>query len=258
VLIRGQGLTGATTVKFGFNESPTVVVHSDTELATMSPPSLSGGNALVTVYANDIPSNSLTFNYLSRMWAGDRRSVFFVEVAYLLLLLVLGAAYASWPAFKNIFSTDLAPIPIIIPWFAALGGVTISLSAVFRHTDDWDPTYFFWHVVRPFIAIVLGSIAYLIFLGGILATGTTGVVPATPKNPIEGVSYDVIAFVAGYREEVLRSLIKRVVDLLLNPSGNTIETTKTTTVTRTYKPAQDGGPLAATREATVGPPSNGS
>jgi len=238
VLIRGSGLAGATKVKFGFDQSELVSVHSDAEIATLSPKPRVGGNTLVTVYVGDTPSNSLTFNYI-RNWGGDRQTVFLIEVGYLLLLLSLGAAYASWPPFKSFFSHDLGAVPIIIPWFAALGGVTISLTAVFRHADDWDPSYFFWHIARPFMAVVLGSVAYLIFLGGVLASGSVAV-SATPTSGIQGISYDVIAFVGGYREDVLRTLIKRVVDLILNPPGAPAELPRKPLTAPPHLPPIDG------------------
>lgn len=236
VLIRGRGLTGATKVKFGLREIEVDggTVHSDSEVTILSPHSVAG-NALVTVWVGETPSNSLTFNYQARSW-GDRRSVFLIESGYLFILLVLGLAYASWPPFKSLFSHDLGAIPIIICWFAALGGVTISLTAVFRHTNDWDPSYFFWHLARPFVAVVLGSIAYLIFLGGVLASGSVAVT-ATPTSGVQGISYDVIAFVGGYREEVLRTLIKRVVDIILNPSGLVAEAPPKPLVAPPYVPA---------------------
>jgi hypothetical protein len=238
-----------TKVRFGFDQSELVSAHSDNQIATLSPKARVGGNALITVYAGDTPSNSLTFNYIARRWGGDRRSVFWIEVGYLILLLSLGAAYASWPPFKSFFSHDLGAVPIIIPWFAALGGVTISLTAVFRHTDDWDPSYFFWHIARPFMGMVLGSVAYLIFLGGVLASGSVAV-SATPTSGIQGISYDVIAFVGGYREDVLRALIKRVVDLILNPAGATAEPPRRPLTAPPYLPATDGAG-GVPREATT-------
>jgi hypothetical protein len=259
VLIRGSGLAGATKVRFGFDQSELVTAHSETEIATLSPKARVGGNALVTVYVGDTPSNSLTFNYIARIWGGDRKTVFWIEVGYLLLLLSLGAAYASWPPFKSFFSHDLGAVPIIIPWFAALGGVTASLTAVFGHTDDWDPRYFFWHIARPFMAIVLGSIAYLIFLGGVLASGSAAV-SATPSTAgIQGISYDVIAFVGGYREDVLRTLIKRVVDLILNPPAAAAEPPRKPLIAPLYLPAGAGpgnAPPETTTVAAAPPNSN--
>lgn len=249
VLIRGSGLAGATKVKFGFDHSELVTSHSDAEIAALSPKARVGGNALVTVYVGDTPSNSLTFNYIARHW-GDRKTVFWIEVGYLLLLLSLGATYASWPPFKSFFSHDLGAVPLIIPWFAALGGVTASLTAVFGHTDDWDPRYLFWHIARPFMAIVLGSVAYLIFLGGVLASGS-GAVSATPSTTgVQGISYDVIAFVGGYREDVLRTLIKRVVDLILNPPSSPAEAPRKPLTAPPYLAGTDGAGTVP-RETTI-------
>ena len=71
---------------------------------------------------------------------------------------------------------------------------------------------------------VLGTLAYLIFIGFINAT-TTGATTtsgtATP-SPIpttaeKTIPYLVIAFVVGFRESTFRQLIARVVDVILGP-----------------------------------------
>jgi len=89
------------------------------------------------------------------------------------------------------------------------------------------------------MAVVLGSVAYLIFLGGVLASGSVAV-SATPTSGIQGISYDVIAFVGGYREEVLRTLIKRVVDLILNPSSAPAELPRKPLTAPPHLPGSDG------------------
>jgi hypothetical protein len=62
----------------------------------------------------------------------------------------------------------------------------------------------------------LGTVAYLIFIGVIQATGTTPSAVGSSTS-IKLITYLVIAFVVGFREETFRALIKRVVDILLSP-----------------------------------------
>lgn len=46
------------------------------------------------------------------------------------------------------------PIPVGVTWWGALGGVTISLTGIFRHPRSWDDAHNGWHVARP----VLGAV----------------------------------------------------------------------------------------------------
>ncbi len=103
------------------------------------------------------------------------------------------------------------PVPAAVPWFGALGAVTIGIVRVVEHAVEWDDGQFYWHVSRPLLGAVLSTIAYLIFLAGILATGTTDIAVGKTKNIIDY----IIAFVVGFREDVFRNLIKRVSDALL-------------------------------------------
>jgi hypothetical protein len=56
----------------------------------------------------------------------------------------------------------------------------------------------------------------MIFIGVIQATGTTPSAVGSAA-PAELITYLVIAFVVGFREQTFRTLIKRVVDILLSP-----------------------------------------
>src|SRR5712691_8912647 len=59
--------------------------------------------------------------------------IFSLELIYLAVLLGTAGLYLKWKAFHDFFPDPLGPIPIGVPWFGALGAVTISLYAIFRY-----------------------------------------------------------------------------------------------------------------------------
>lgn len=148
---------------------------------------------------------------------------FWLGMMYTGLLLLLGAIY-------NLTSLDPRPtlvggiLPIAVPWFGALGGVTISLEGVFLWNTQWDKKYNYWHIGRPLFGAVLGIIAFFLFVVIGAAAGTppkfldstpTGAKDIPPLKDF--IIYYVVAFLVGYREETFRELIKRVTDLILKP-----------------------------------------
>lgn len=164
-------------------------------------------------------------------WVQRRQPGFFfwLNIGYLVVLLVL-------PVLR---SADLPPvgpeyigdpigdvIPVGVPWFGALGAILISLYGVLDHNQEWDAKWNFWHMARPVAGVVLGTVAYLIFIGVVNATGatpTTGASAAEGSGPVPDsnlIPYYVIAFVVGFREHTFRALIQRAVDVLLGPGDS--------------------------------------
>lgn|SRR5262245_33817357 len=107
------------------------------------------------------------------------------------------------------------PVPFLVPWFGALGAVVLSLSGVFEHRKDWDEEYCYWYWARPFVGAVTSTVSVLIFQSGILAVG--GELPNQSNTTTKNLLYYLIAFIAGYRENVFRDLIRRVADVILTP-----------------------------------------
>lgn len=143
----------------------------------------------------------------------QRGLVFALEVTYLLALMALAGAASAWGGWRSHVPTDIGPVPLSIPWFGALGGVITSLRGVFDHAHNWNSDYLLRHIARPLTAAVSGTVAYLILLGGLVAVGQT---PATGGGAARAaIVYDVVAFLVGYREEVFRTMLQRVVDRLL-------------------------------------------
>jgi hypothetical protein len=135
---------------------------------------------------------------------------FWIAFGYLIALLTVFALYHTWSGFREALPQELGPLPIGVPWFGALGGALISLSATYRHRRDWDETYDYWHYARPWVGATIGSLGVLILLAIVEASTTT-------SQPIDGLALYVVAFIVGYRESTFRDLISRASDLLLGP-----------------------------------------
>ena len=91
----------------------------------------------------------------------------------------------------------------------------ISLSGILKHPKDWRPEYELWHIARPVLGAVMGTVGFLILFVIIRSTGAN-----VPKS---GITYDVLAFLVGYREEIFRTLLKRAADVLLSSGPTTNE-----------------------------------
>lgn len=107
-------------------------------------------------------------------------------------------------------------LPLWIPWAGALGGMTISLVGVARHNHEWNaPLYGVWHLLRPLLGGVSGTVAVLAMLFVLRTLEPSKVDASTVPDAASTAVMVVISFVIGYREETFRELIKRVVDLIL-------------------------------------------
>ena len=152
---------------------------------------------------------------LSKWSPGEFLALDVLYVAILIVLLISRQAHWLW--IDRISNPIGGIVPLGVPWFGALGGVTISIYGVVDHNDHWQGKWGLWHAIRPVVGAILGTLAYLIFIGFIQATGTkpSSVSSSSPK--IDSVIYLVIAFVVGFRESTFRNLVTRVVDTLLTP-----------------------------------------
>jgi hypothetical protein len=145
---------------------------------------------------------------------------FWLSITYTLLLLVGAVVY-------NIAYAGPTPylvggmLPIAVPWFGALGAVTISLEGVFTWSESrWNPEYNYWHCGRPVFGAVLGSVSFYLFVLIVMSAGTTPKFLDAQASPAKDfIIYYVVAFLVGYREETFRELIRRVTDLILKPGA---------------------------------------
>jgi hypothetical protein len=166
-----------------------------------------------------------TVLYKERKTSIEARQVaffFWLELAYMALLIALGAVYMTcWPPNDKDVNLIGGIVPFAIPWFGALGAVLIGLEGVFMHNKNWDSKYNYWHIARPLIGAVLGFVAFFIMVLVIKSSGAspTFLTPQDPKfTSTDLVLFYVLAFLVGYREETFRELIKRATDLILAPS----------------------------------------
>ena len=99
---------------------------------------------------------------------------FGLAVAYLIFLLLLAVGRETGFWFLDDLHDPIAGVlPLGVPWFGALGAVTLSLYGVFDHNDHWDYKWNYWHIARPLVGIVLAIVAYFIFITLISSTGLT-------------------------------------------------------------------------------------
>jgi hypothetical protein len=137
-----------------------------------------------------------------------------LQLLYVVALVGLAVLYAHSGRLGSLIPDPAGPVPLAIPWWGALGAVTISMTGIFRNRLRWDPSFTCWHIARPIVGAIAGSVGYLIFVTVIRSAGTS--VAAGP--PPSGGVFDLVAFLIGYREAVFRELLQHATDLLLKPS----------------------------------------
>ena len=131
---------------------------------------------------------------------------------YLVVLLVSGVEYLHWSWLHRYFAGNLHEVTFGTIWWGALGGVTISLSGIVGHADRWKPELNLWHVFKPFLSAVAAAVSVLIF--GLLITST-----GAQRASASSVTFLVLAFIVGYREEIFRNLLKKAADLILSQTS---------------------------------------
>lgn len=141
---------------------------------------------------------------------------FILDLVYIAILVVLLIGrHAHWLDINKIPDPIGGLVPIAIPWFGALGAVTLSLYGVFTWNSQWDTKWNYWHAARPFVGAIFAVVSFLIFIGIINATGAS--VNAKPAPATDNLPYLVLAFIVGFREQTFRTLLQRAVDIILGP-----------------------------------------
>lgn len=141
-----------------------------------------------------------------------------INVGWLAALIVTAFGLASkWGWLTSIHDPFGGVVPFAVPWAGALGGVAISLVGIADHQLDWEPArYAYWHLVRPLLGLLFGTVAVLVI---ILLLDTVKVTQQQGHYATSGTAVlAVISFVVGYREATFRALVTRVVDVVLGPA----------------------------------------
>lgn len=147
-------------------------------------------------------------------WTKD--TIFCISVIYAIAMLTVAVVHRC--GVIDLFEMNDFLVPMSIPWFGAIGAITISLQAVFERREDWDSSYNYWHLARPLVGAVLGIMSFLILSVIVTLAGSTAPSPDSAPTIANMNIYHVLAFVVGYREETFRDLLKRVTDLILRPA----------------------------------------
>lgn len=150
----------------------------------------------------------------------------------LLQLVVLLGLFLAWEA--SWISHDTFPavyhdvMPIAVPWFGALGGVTNALYSLTQHWSKWDSpdpmvranervTWNGWALLQGPIGLMFGTVSVLIvvLVTGTITAGTDGGLDLSTT----GIGLlCAVAFAVGFRQDTFQTLIKRTVDILTGPT----------------------------------------
>jgi hypothetical protein len=194
-------------------------------------------NEGVTARQNGVGAVSGTLQRFGT-WAVSRGGIFVVELIYVLALWGIAILYFAGTIHPR---HTIGNMPTAVPWFGALGAVLISLVGIFEHPLDWNPRMAPWHWARPFVGGSFAVVSVLILQAGIVSIGSD------PHNPGKSLAlYYIVGFVVGYREETFRELIKRLVDVLLNPGPGASDAAPTIT---SVSPAS--GQASASTDVTI-------
>jgi hypothetical protein len=136
--------------------------------------------------------------------------IYAASLAWMIALIAAFVLFERWGWFASAVHFKVGKLPFEAIWFGALGGLLISLQGIFDYNRKWRNSYNYWHLVRPVLGAIMGTLGCLIFI--VLTEAATK--RASPAKPL---FYDVLALAIGYREASFRALLKRLVDTIILP-----------------------------------------
>jgi hypothetical protein len=136
--------------------------------------------------------------------------IFPLALTYMVVLLSLFAIYVTSPTVRNALPHHFGELPAAVVWFGALGAVLKSLYGVFTYNASWDATFNVWHVSRPVIGAVTGSMGAVIYLV-LLKLGNTG------ATKVDFLTFCVAAFAFGFADSAFLEVLKNVTNILIKP-----------------------------------------
>jgi hypothetical protein len=162
------------------------------------------------------------------------RHILVVALAWLTLLIAAFILFERWDAFADAVQFQLGKLPFEAIWFGAVGGLLVSLQGIFDHNRKWRESFNYWHMLRPVLGALMGTLGCLIF---IVLTDAASKTTSHP-NPV---FYDVIALALGYREASFRTLLARLIDTIILPPGGESTTENQSKSTTGTSPQPPGG-----------------
>lgn len=119
----------------------------------------------------------------------------------------------------------------------ALGGITIALWGLVKHTTDlnFDVDFTLWYLLRPALGAISGLVAILVVKAGLFAIN--GPVLTTSEKPLY-----VLAFLAGFSERFFVQVIDRVMTSLLGGGSTAPSKTPATPIASSNPPASSNKP----------------
>lgn len=139
--------------------------------------------------------------------------IIILDSIYILLAAGGALAYYHWAWLQHLIPKQLGPVPVGVPWWGVIGGLTISFGGIVKYRRSFDTSMAIWYVFKPFLSMIAAAASYLIIILLIRSTGTT--------VKADAVTFYVLGFLVGYREETFRTLIKEATDLILKPGKST-------------------------------------
>jgi hypothetical protein len=136
--------------------------------------------------------------------------IYTASIAWIIALIAAFVLFERWDWFADAVQFKLGQLPFEAIWFGALGGLLVSLQGIFDYNRKWRDSYNYWHIIRPVLGAIMGTLGCLIFI--VLTEAAT-----KEPSPVKPVFYDVIALAIGYREASFRALLKRLLDTIILP-----------------------------------------
>jgi len=142
--------------------------------------------------------------------------LFWVELGYLILILLLGYLTKRYPDYQ--LWAGMIGLNARAAWFGALGGVSIGLYGIYSHiaAKDFDPDFELWYICKPIVGAIFGWFVFLVYYVGLVSVqGTSSTVKVTsPEVPY------AIAFLAGFSERFTIKIIDRLMTVLTTGDDN--------------------------------------
>jgi IPT/TIG domain len=144
-----------------------------------------------------------------------RPTIFWYDVGVIVLLGVIAIGYFEFRQQVDDFvAKPVAALALRAMWFAALGGIVISLKGVYDHAcmaGGWDDGFSLWHFGRPLSGAIAGLVT-VVLLSAINPSG----------DPSEPVVY-AVAFIFGTQEKRFFNFLYEVAKLVVQVPGEQAE-----------------------------------